>query len=104
MTAEEFVGFVKSENMLGSDRIVSQHLLGGYKLTWISETVVEGAHQVRAAHQRYADSSRSKVETKGHGHALIYLKYKKIGGEWKLYGIKPTIYWGEHDLEKLWSN
>ncbi|KAG8405425.1 centractin- actin- protein of the dynactin complex [Metarhizium acridum] len=52
-----------------------------------------GAHQIRAAHQRYTDSTKATVEAKGHGHAVIYIKYKKVDGEWKLCGIKPTIYW-----------
>ncbi|KAM3447384.1 hypothetical protein MY3296_008779 [Beauveria thailandica] len=104
MNADEFVEYVKGENMLGSDLIASQHILGGYKFTWISETVVQGAHQVRAAHQRYTDSSRAEVKTKGHGQAVIYLKYKKVDDEWKLYGLKPIIYWSEHDLERLWAN
>ncbi|KAF5137563.1 Scytalone dehydratase arp1 [Metarhizium anisopliae] len=104
MTAEDFIAFASGENMLGSSLIDTQHLIGASKYSWISETVVQGAHQVRAAHQKYTDSTKATVEAKGHGHALVYIKYTKAGGEWKLCGIKPTMYWSEYNIAKIWGH
>lgn len=104
MTAEDFIAFASGENMLGSSLIDTQHLIGASKYNWISETVVQGAHQVRAAHQKYTDSTKATVEAKGHGHALVYIKYNKAGGEWKLCGIKPTMYWSEYNIAKIWGH
>ena len=67
----------------------------------VSEDEAVGYHQLRAAHQRYTAPDRRLVENKGHGHAMVKHFYRRIGGEWKLGGLKPTIRWNEFEAEQI---
>lgn len=42
-------------------------------------------------------------EAKGHGHALIRHYYRKVDGNWKLAGLKPTVRWNEFEFEKIFK-
>jgi scytalone dehydratase len=75
--------------------------MGAAKYEYVSDTEVIGYHQIRAAHQRYADLDLATVDHKGHGHSLVRHHYKKIDGVWKLAGVCPRVYWNEFNFEKI---
>lgn len=103
MPAEEFVAMVSSHGFVGDPLVDTQHFIGASKFQKVSDEESIGDHQLRAAHQRYTGSDKKEVEAKGHGHARIRHYYKKIDGEWKLAGLKPTVRWNEYDFEKIFK-
>ena len=103
MPSEEFVEMVGSQGFVGDPVVDTQHFIGGSKFEKVSDTESTGYHQLRAAHQRYTGPDRKEVEAKGHGHAVIQHYYKKINGEWKLAGLKPTVRWNEYNFEKIFK-
>ncbi|KAB8238263.1 Scytalone dehydratase [Aspergillus alliaceus] len=90
MKSEEFISMMSSPDLLGDPLIHTQHLLGG-----------TGYERIRAAHQRYANLDLTSVAHRGHGHGIVKHWYKKIDGYWKLAGIRPEMYWTEHDFDKI---
>jgi scytalone dehydratase len=103
MTAEDFVGIMSHIGFVGDPLVHTQHHIGASKWTKVSNEEVIGHHQLRAAHQRYTALDRKTVENKGHGHAMVKHLYKKIGGEWKLAGLRPTVRWNEFEFEKIFK-
>ncbi|KAI4201745.1 MAG: hypothetical protein LQ346_002107 [Caloplaca aetnensis] len=101
MSAEEFVGIMSHVGFVGDPLVHTQHHIGASKWEKVSEEEAVGFHQLRAAHQRYTASDRRLVENKGHGHAIIKLLYRRIDGEWKLRGLRPTIRWNEFEAERI---
>lgn len=92
---------MSSPDLVGDSRVRTQHLVGASSYEWISEAEISTIHQVRAAHQRYSDSDMKDVLHRGHGHGNVKHWYKKIEGTWKLAGVRPEMYWVEHDLSKI---
>ncbi|KEF54829.1 scytalone dehydratase [Exophiala aquamarina CBS 119918] len=103
MPSEEFVGMVSSEGFVGDPLVDTQHFIGASKFERVSDDEVFGHHQLRAAHQRYTKSDKKEVEAKGHGHALMRHYYKKVDGQWKLAGLRPTVRWNEYDFHKIFK-
>ena len=103
MPSNEFVAMVSNPGFVGDPLVDTQHFIGGSKFEKNSDTTATGYHQLRAAHQRYTAADKKEVEAKGHGHALIQHYYKKIDGEWKLAGLKPTVRWNEYDFGKIFK-
>ncbi|KAG6362433.1 hypothetical protein INS49_010663 [Diaporthe citri] len=100
---EEFVGMVSSAGFVGDPLVDTQHFIGGSKFERTGEDSVTGFHQLRAAHQRYTGPDKKTVEAKGHGHALIRHYYRRVDGNWKLAGLKPTVRWNEFEFEKIFK-
>lgn len=92
---------MSSPDLVGDPLVCTQHLVGAARYEWISETEISAIHQIRAAHQRYSDSDLTIVSHRGHGHGTAKQWYKKIDGVWKLAGVRPEMYWVEHDLSKI---
>lgn len=103
MPVEEFMEMVSSQGFLGDALIHTQHHIGASKWEKVSDEEVLGYHQLRAAHQRYTGPDMQTVENKGHGHAMIKHTYKKIDGEWKFAGLRPTVRWNEFEFEKIFT-
>jgi scytalone dehydratase len=103
MSADDFISMMSSPSFVGDPLIRTQHLIGAANYEWISETEISATHQVRAAHQRYSDAELTTVSGRGHGHGNAKHWYKKIGGTWKLAGVRPEMYWVEHDLATVFS-
>ncbi|MCJ1399070.1 hypothetical protein MMC11_002272 [Xylographa trunciseda] len=101
MPMSDFVDMVSSPKFLGDPLVRTQHLMGASKYERVSETEVIGHHQIRAAHQRYTGPDRLTVENRGHGHSFIKHWYRKVDGVWKLAGLRPEVYWNEHNFEKI---
>ncbi|KAJ4129166.1 Pituitary homeobox 2 [Fusarium equiseti] len=101
MSAKDFVAMVSDVGFVGDPLVDSQHFIGASKYEVVSEDCVVGSHQLRAAHQRYTGPDKKTVEAKGHCHALMQHTYLKIGGDWKLAGLKPKAYWNEFDFDKI---
>ncbi|KAL8828529.1 MAG: hypothetical protein Q9191_002539 [Dirinaria sp. TL-2023a] len=76
--------------LLGDPLIQTQHLIGASKWQKVHDNFAIGHHQLRAAHQRYADPDRNHVQTKGYGYAFVQHFYSRIEGVWKLAGLKVT--------------
>lgn len=53
--------------VIGDQRLKTQHLLSGSKWVRQPDGTIQVWHQMRVAHQRYADGSLSEVVNKGHG-------------------------------------
>ena len=103
MAADDFVASIADHGFVGDPLVHTQHLLGGSKFRKTSDEEAYGDHQLRAAHQRYTGPDRKEVEAKGHGHALMRHFYKLVDGEWKLAGLRPTVYWNEFDFDKIFK-
>ncbi|MCJ1463673.1 hypothetical protein MMC07_002281 [Pseudocyphellaria aurata] len=103
LPSEEFVGIMSHPGFLGDPLIHTQHHIGASKWQKISGEEVLGHHQLRAAHQRYTGPDKQTVENKGHGHAMIKHWYRKIDGQWKLAGLRPTVRWNEFEFEKIFK-
>lgn len=101
MSAEDFVGIMSHVGFVGDPLVHTQHHIGASKWQKLSEEEAVGYHQLRAAHQRYTAPDRRLVENKGHGHAMVKHHYRRIDGEWKLQGLRPTIRWNEFEAERM---
>ncbi|EHK17232.1 uncharacterized protein TRIVIDRAFT_173780 [Trichoderma virens Gv29-8] len=84
--------------VIGDKRLKTQHFLGGAQWELLSDGSVRVAHQIRVAHQRYADETLAEVTNKGHAHGVTTHWYKKIDGVWKLEGVAPRLEFSEYDL------
>lgn len=103
MPAKDFIVMVSDHGFVGDPLVHTQHFIGASKYEVLSEDMALGTHQIRAAHQRYTGPDKKTVEAKGHGHSLIRHTYKRIDGEWKLAGVRPTVYWNEFEFEKIFK-
>ncbi|MCJ1479891.1 hypothetical protein MMC06_000045 [Schaereria dolodes] len=103
MPAEEFVAMMSQPGFLGDPLIHTQHHIGASKWEKLSDDDAVGYHQLRAAHQRYTSLDMKTVENKGHGHAMIKHVYKRVNGEWKFAGLRPTVRWNEFEFEKIFK-
>lgn len=88
---------------LGDPLVHTQHHIGASKWQKLSDDEVIGYHQLRAAHQRYTGPDLKVVENKGHGHAMIKHWYRKVNGDWKLAGLRPTVRWNEFEFEQIFK-
>lgn len=84
--------------MIGEKKLKTQHLMGAKKWTVLEDGSVEIWHQMRVAHQRYADDALTTVVNKGHAHGFVIHKYRKFDGTWKIEGVRPQLEWTEYDL------
>ncbi|KAK4168185.1 putative scytalone dehydratase [Cladorrhinum sp. PSN259] len=102
MPYQEFIGMASSPKFLGNLRLKTQHFVGG-AARWeqTSETEITGYHQMRVAHQKYADDALTKVSMQGHGHGNAKIWYRKVDGVWKFAGVEPGVRWGEFDYAKI---
>ncbi|KAL8792416.1 MAG: hypothetical protein Q9195_005030 [Heterodermia aff. obscurata] len=103
MPADEFVGMASSPKVLGDPRLKTMHLVGVTKWTKSSETEITGYHQMRVAHQKYADDEMKKVAAKGHAHGKGTMSYRKVDGVWKFAGIEPDIRWTEYNHDEIFE-
>ncbi|OJJ01840.1 hypothetical protein ASPVEDRAFT_83363 [Aspergillus versicolor CBS 583.65] len=101
MAAEDYLEMVTEVGFLGNPTIKTQHLIGATWWEVVSETEVIGHHQLRAAHQVYTSPDLSDVKLKGHSHATNEHYYRKIDGQWKFAGLKPTVRWNEELFEEV---
>lgn len=99
--SEDFISMMSSPDLVGDPLVHTQHLLGAARYECLSQTEIDVIHQIRAAHQRYTNSDLTSVANRGHGHGVVKHSYKKIDGDWKLAGVRPEMYWAEHDLDKI---
>ena len=104
MPAEEFLALASNPHFLGNPRLKTQHFVGGTKWSQTSETEITGHHQMRVAHQKYADDALTEVAIKGHAHGSGTMWYRKVDGVWKFAGIEPDIRWGEYDHDKIFEH
>jgi scytalone dehydratase len=87
---------------LGNQRLKTQHFVGGAsKWVQLNDREIAGYHQMRVAHQKYADDALTEVALKGHGHGKATIWYRKVDGVWKFAGLEPGDRWGEFDYNKI---
>ncbi|KAI3318565.1 putative scytalone dehydratase [Xylariaceae sp. AK1471] len=103
MPAAEFLGLASNERFLGLKRLKTQHLIGMSTWAQTSENEITGLHQMRVAHQKYADDDLKEVILKGHAHGKATVWYRKVDGVWKFAGIEPDIRWSEYDHDKIFQ-
>ncbi|KAJ0120534.1 scytalone dehydratase [Diaporthe amygdali] len=101
MPLSDFVAMASDPKVLGNPRVKTQHFVGATKWTKTSENEITGSHQMRVAHQKYADDAMSEVLVKGHAHGSCNIWYRKVDGVWKFAGIEPNIRWSEYDHDKI---
>ncbi|KAK4995157.1 hypothetical protein LTR66_004965 [Elasticomyces elasticus] len=104
MPARDFIAMASNPSFLGNPLIKTQHFIGLSVWERTGEDEIAGRHQVRVAHQRYADESFTNVAVKGHNHGGATTWYKKIDGVWKFAGIGPEARWFEFDYEKVFEH
>ena len=95
MPRDQFLHIMSHVGFVSDPLVRTQHHIGASKWQKVEDDYVIGYHQLRAAHQRYSAADRRIVESRGQSHALIKHFYRKIDGEWKLAGLKPTVRWNE---------
>ncbi|KAL3430240.1 Scytalone dehydratase [Aspergillus tetrazonus] len=103
MPAPDFLAMVSNERVLGNKRFKTRHFVGITKWELNSDDEIVGYHQMRVAHQKYADDDLKEVAVKGHAHGKGTIWYRKVDGEWKFAGIRPEIRWSEYDHDKIWE-
>ncbi|KAG5970579.1 hypothetical protein E4U55_001579 [Claviceps digitariae] len=103
MPANDFIQMISSPHFLGNPLIKTQHLVGASRWRQTSDSTITGHHQMRVAHQKYADTQGKEVVLKGHAHGGSTTRYRKVDGEWKFAGIEPDIRWAEFDLDKMFE-
>jgi len=104
MPADAFVGMASGLKVLGNPRLKTQHLVGTTKWVKTSQTEITGYHQMRVAHQKYADDELTEVAVKGHAHGKGTIWYRQVNGVWKFAGIEPDIRWSEYDHDKIFED
>lgn len=92
---------MSSPDFLADPLVHTQHLLGAARYEWVSETEIDVNFQIRSAHQRYTSLDHTKVAYRGHSYGAVKHSYKMIDRDWKLAGIRPEMYWTEHDFDKI---
>jgi scytalone dehydratase len=103
MPADDFIQLASSGHFLGDPLIKTQHFIGASRWEKTGEDTIQGRHQLRVAHQRYADGELKEVALKGHAHGGATMWYKKIDGIWKFAGLCPDIRWSEYDYDKMFG-
>lgn len=105
LAAAEFVAMASDPRVLGNPRLQTQHLVGGAsRWTRTGDAAMTGEHQMRVAHQKYADDARREVALKGHAHGSATVWYRRVDGVWKFAGIRPNIRWAEYDHDKIFAD
>lgn len=105
---------MSSPGFLGDPHIRTQHLLGATRWEKVSENLVVGHHQLRAAHQVYTGEGEDegdgfglkglgRVGFQGHSHASNVHWYRRVDGVWKFAGLKPEVLWNEGAFEKVFK-
>lgn len=103
MPADEFVAMISRPNLLGNPLLKTQHLIGASRWEKVSDDEIVGYHQIRAAHQRYADETKKSVAAKGHAHSANTHWYRRVDGEWKFAGLSIRVLFTEHDFHALFQ-
>jgi scytalone dehydratase len=104
MPVDEFLQLTSDPKFLGDSRIKTQHLIGAQKWEKVSDDEMIAHHQMRVAHQKYADKTLTEVALKGHAHGKCSTRFRKIDGEWKWAGLQPEIRWSEYDHDKIFAD
>lgn len=103
LNAEDYVAMINSPKLLGHPLVRTQHFIGASRYEAVSENEASAVHQIRVAHQRYEDLEHTSVAFRGHAHGNVTHRFKKIDGSWKLSGVRPEMYWTEHDFDKIFA-
>ncbi|KAI5922024.1 putative scytalone dehydratase [Camillea tinctor] len=104
MSADGFLAMASDPKVLGNQRLKTQHFWGMSRWEKTGEAEITGFHQMRVAHQKYADDAMKEVAAKGHGHGKATIWYRKgVNGAWKFAGIEPDIRWSEYDHDKIFE-
>ncbi|KAI0595124.1 putative scytalone dehydratase [Biscogniauxia sp. FL1348] len=103
MPADGFLAMASDPKVLGNPRLKTQHFGGMSRWEKTGEAEITGSHQMRVAHQKYADDAMKEVAAKGHGHGKATIWYRRVDGAWKFAGIEPDIRWSEYDHDKIFE-
>jgi scytalone dehydratase len=104
MPAEEYIQMISSHSVLGNPLLKTQHFVGGTRWEKVSDTEVIGWHQLRVPHQRYTDSTMTRVAVEGTAHSENKHWYKKVNGVWKFAGLCPEIRFFSGNFDKVFEN
>ncbi|KKK27045.1 hypothetical protein ARAM_005678 [Aspergillus rambellii] len=102
--AADFVAMASDPHFLGNPRLKTQHFIGMTKWEKLSETKILGHHQMRVAHQKYADDEMKEVLAKGHTHGSGTMTYCRVDGVWLFAGIEPHLRWTEFGGEGIFES
>lgn len=98
LTPNEYVAILSDAKLLGSQRLKTQHLIGGTSMNVLQDGSVQLLVQLRVAHQTYLDDELTQVKNKGHAHGATTLLCKSVQGVWKIASVTPRVEWAEYDL------
>ncbi|OJJ40776.1 hypothetical protein ASPWEDRAFT_98518, partial [Aspergillus wentii DTO 134E9] len=107
MPASSFRTMISGPDFLGDPLIRTQHFIGATKWEKISSTLLEGHHQLRTTHHRFAEPIRGNnsesvvapVQFKSHVYAKF--RYVNMDGGWKWGGLECRIRWNDGPINKL---
>ncbi|KAL6702822.1 hypothetical protein ACN47E_000908 [Coniothyrium glycines] len=104
LPAADFRALASSPNFLGNARVKTQHFMG--QTAWVqrSSEEITGTHQMRVAHQKYADDALSAVLYTGHAHGRATTHYRRVDGAWKFAGLEPEIRWSEGEYARIFHD
>lgn len=91
------------QNTIGNPLLSTQHLIGSVKWAVVSETEILATFQLRAMHMRFETEERQAVKAQASGHGKMTHHYSLVDGEWKLSGLKPSMYWREPGFEDVFE-
>lgn len=96
MPRDDFVNAMRQYGFVGDQLVRTHHHIGASKWHKVSDDYVIGHHQLRASHQRFAAADLQVVQNQGSGHSVMQIFYRRLQGEWKIAGMKPTVRWHEY--------
>jgi hypothetical protein len=89
MNCDEFVSFVSEQPLLGKANLKTYHLLGAHRFESSADKII-GFYQTRFFHAIMDGEVCTKQAVRS---CIVEHTYAKIGGQWKIVGIKlgPSI-------------
>ncbi|KAL1895703.1 hypothetical protein Sste5346_005175 [Sporothrix stenoceras] len=93
-TPDDFIAEFLSPNLLGNEKLLTQHLLGQCYVKSVSDDEIVVEFQQIAGHGRYIEGShplKKQVDKTSDGKSYMEQRYTKIDGRWKITRLKPSL-------------
>lgn len=95
-TADDFIAEMLSPDLLGNERLLTQHLLGQCYVKSATDDEIVVEWQQIAGHGRYIAAKslhplKKQVDKTSNGKSYMEQRYSKVDGRWKITRLKPSI-------------
>ncbi|KAL1895031.1 hypothetical protein Sste5346_005451 [Sporothrix stenoceras] len=102
--SDEFIAEFLSPNLLGNEKLLTQHFLGQCYVKSASKDEIVVEWQQVAGHGRWIEGSNSlkkQVDKTNDGKSYMQQRYTKLNGRWKITGLKPSILYEIGDFNEV---